>query len=199
MMRLSVGWSLRSVGLTLPILASALALSSCATLSKEQCIMGNWQAIGYNDGVAGYSAERLASHSKACAKAHVSPDYLAWERGRQQGLKKYCTPNNAYAVGRRGQQFNSVCPSEMLPELRKSYTQGYNYYKLAAQLQNDQQQLQRYLSEYDKLREGERLDFKSEKEARARLLSLPPKIRSLRRDINHAQAQLDSLDRQLRY
>lgn len=199
MMRLSVDWSLRLVGLTLPILASALVLSSCATLSKEQCVMGNWQVIGYNDGVAGYSAERLAAHTKACAKANVSPDYLAWERGRHQGLKQYCTPSNAYALGRRGQQFNSVCPSQMLPELRRRYTQGYDHYKLAAQLQNDQQQLQRYLSEYDKLREGERLDFKSEKAARARLLSLPPKIRTLRRDIHHAQAQLDLLNQQFNY
>lgn len=198
-MRLSVGWSLRTVGFTLPLLAGALALSSCATLSKEQCVMGNWQAIGYNDGVAGYSSERLASHTKACAKANISPDYQAWERGRQQGLKQYCTPSNAYAVGRKGQQLNSVCPSAMLPELRSSYTQGYNYYKLNAQLQADQQQLQSYLTEYDKLREGEQLDFKTEKEARARLLSLQPKIRSLRRDINNMEAQLDSLNRQLKY
>lgn len=198
-MRISVGLSLRSVGLALPILASTLLLSSCATLTKEQCVMGNWQAIGYNDGVAGYGSERLASHSKACAKASVSPDYLAWERGRQQGLKQYCTPTNAYALGRRGQQLHSVCPSEMLPDLRSSYTQGYNYYKLNAQLQEDQQQLQRYLNEYDKLREGEQLDFKTEKEARTRLLSLQPKIRSLRRDINNAEARLDSLNRQLKY
>lgn len=68
---------IRPISLSLPILGSMFLLS-CATLSKQQCLIGDWQTIGYNDGVAGYSSERLASHSKACAKAHVTPDYLAW-------------------------------------------------------------------------------------------------------------------------
>ena len=77
---------IRPISLSLPILGSMFLLS-CATLSKQQCLIGDWQTIGYNDGVAGYFSERLASHSKACAKAHVTPDYLAWERGRKLGLQ----------------------------------------------------------------------------------------------------------------
>ena len=52
--------------LSLVVLGSMILLSSCATLSKQECLVGDWQAIGYNDGVAGYQSERLASHAKAC-------------------------------------------------------------------------------------------------------------------------------------
>ncbi len=87
--------------LSVPVLASIYLLSGCATLSKEECMVGDWQAIGYNDGVAGYHSERLASHAKACAKASIAPDYQAWERGRQLGLKQYCTTTSAYNVGKQ--------------------------------------------------------------------------------------------------
>ena len=59
---------------SLPLLSSIILLAGCATLSKEECTVGNWQMIGYNDGVAGHYPERLASHTKACAKANVAPD-----------------------------------------------------------------------------------------------------------------------------
>ena len=63
--------------LSLALLGSIVLLSSCATLSKQECLVGDWQAIGYNDGVAGYQSDRLASHAKACAKASVAPNYLS--------------------------------------------------------------------------------------------------------------------------
>lgn len=65
------------------VVSSVTVLSSCATLSVEECMVGDWQAIGYNDGVAGYPPSRLAAHSKACAKANVTADYKSWEHGRQ--------------------------------------------------------------------------------------------------------------------
>ena len=180
---------------TLPLAASILLLASCATLSKEQCAIGDWQAIGYSDGVAGYYADRLSLHAKACAKAGVAPDYQAWERGRQQGLKQYCSADNAFALGRRGQALNSVCPAEVSHRLQNINAQGREYYALSNQLREARNQLKQYQTEYIKLRDGEMLNFKSEKEARARLLSLPARIRRLRQQIADTEAQLESLER----
>ena len=47
----------------LALIAGIYLLSACATLSKQECTIGDWQAIGYNDGVAGYAADRLAAQS----------------------------------------------------------------------------------------------------------------------------------------
>lgn len=182
------------LGTTLILLGAIVTSAGCATLTKEQCTMGNWQAIGYTDGVAGYYADRLASHAKACAKTGVSPDYQAWERGRQQGLKQYCTPTNAYELGRRGQQLNGVCPANMANQLQQLNAQGREYYTLNNQLLEEQRQLEKYQDEFKRLREGELLDFKSEKEARSRLLSLPDKIRSSRQRIANAEERLRRLD-----
>lgn len=168
-------------------------LPGCATLSKQQCMMGNWQTIGYNDGVAGHYADRLASHTKACAKAGVVPDYQAWELGRQQGLKQYCTSANAYVIGQRGRQLNGVCPAAILPRLQQFNAQGREYYSLSNQLTQEKKQLTAYLEEYDKLRNGERLHYKTEKEARARLVELPSKIVAVKRRIANAQARLQQL------
>ncbi len=175
------------------VMVSAALLSSCATLSKEECSIGNWQTIGYNDGVAGYYADRLASHAKACAKVGVTPDYQAWERGRTLGLKQYCTVSNAYNIGRRGQRLNSVCPTDSLDKLQLSNQQGFDYYTLNKQLQEDRLLLEKYQTEYNKLRDGEMLNFKNEQEARSRLVHLPVEFQKIKRRIDSNERQIRTL------
>ena len=188
----SVHHVIRQLALGLSIISSVYLLSGCATLSKQECMVGDWQTIGYNDGVAGYHSDRLASHTKACAKAGVAPDYQSWERGRQSGLKQYCTVNNAYNVGRRGRQLNTVCPVANARMLQQANQQGLDYYKLDSQLDKDKRLLDTYQAEFDKLEDGAMLDFANEKEARARLLSLSDEIRQTKRRIQSTQKQLDS-------
>lgn len=182
-----------SSALRVTLLGSLLLLSGCATLTKEQCIVGNWQAIGYNDGVAGHYADRLTEHNKACAKVGVAPDYQAWERGRQQGLTQYCTVSNAYNIGERGRELNSVCPANMISKLQQANTQGLEHYKLTSKIKDQEKQLEKYTEEYNKLRNGELLEFKSEKEARTRLLSLHSEIQHTKRHITDAQLHLKLL------
>ena len=188
----SVHHVIRQLALGLSIISSVYLLSGCATLSKQECTIGDWQTIGYNDGVAGYHSDRLASHTKACAKAGVAPDYQSWERGRQSGLKQYCTVNNAYNVGRRGRQLNTVCPVANARMLQQANQQGLDYYKLDSQLDEDKRLLDTYQAEFHKLENGDMLDFANEKEARARLLSLSDEIRQTKRRIQSTQKQLDS-------
>jgi len=176
------------------VVSSVTLLSSCATLSVEECVVGNWQAIGYNDGVAGYSANRLAAHSKACAKADVAVDFESWERGRQLGLEKYCTVSNAYNIGLRGLELNSVCPAKISRTLQKANQQGREYYRLKKQLSDDKELLDKYEAEYIKLRDGQMLDFENEKEARRYLLSLPNELRRLERQISRTERRLNRLD-----
>lgn len=192
--------SMPLITFSLPVLiASTLMLSGCATLSKQECVIGNWQSIGYNDGVAGYSSERLAAHSKACAKASVAPDYQAWEHGRQLGLKQYCTTNNAYNSGRGGRKLNNVCPIAIVNTLQTANQRGLDYYALDRQLDKDQRLLKEHQEEFKKLENGEMLDFANEKQARARLLSLGDELRKTKRRIYNTQKQLDSLNQINRY
>lgn len=180
----------RLSALSVPVFGSIVLLAGCATLSKEECKIGNWQTIGYNDGVAGHYPDRLASHAKACAKVGTAPDYQAWERGRQLGLQQYCTVNNAYNIGKRGNDLNSVCPAALTHALQQANQQGKKYYHLNKQLNEDKLLLEKYQVEYRKLREGEMLDFNNEKEARARLLFLAPELQRIERRIASTKTTL---------
>ncbi|WP_227429470.1 DUF2799 domain-containing protein [Psychrobacter sp. I-STPA6b] len=181
------------------ILASIVILSGCATLSKEECRTGNWEAIGFSDGASGYTPARLNSHNKACAKVGIAPDYQAWERGRQAGLTQYCTRDNAYIIGKRGQSMNAVCPASMNTELQSINADGRRYHTLSQQLTQEQQDLEKYREEYRKLRDGDNLGFKTEKEARAYLVGLPDKIRRSEQRISEIQRNLTQLQRRYGY
>ena len=157
-------------------------------------MVGDWQAIGYNDGVAGYYSDRLASHAKACAKTSVTPDYQLWERGRQLGLKQYCTVTSAYNIGRRGKKLNNVCPIALASSLQVANQKGLDYYTLDNQLDKDRRLLETAEEEFKKLKNGEMLDFETEKEARTRLLSLPAELRDIEHRIYNTQKQLALLN-----
>ncbi len=178
----------------LVLITGIYLLSACATLSKQECMVGDWQAIGYNDGVAGYAADRLASHTKACVKASITPDYQLWERGRQLGLKQYCTVTSAYNIGRRGQKLNNVCPITLANSLQVANQKGLDYYRLDSQLDKDKRLLETAELEFKQLKNGEMLEFETEKEARARLLSLPTELRDIERRIYNNQKKLALLN-----
>ncbi len=109
-------------------------LGGCATLSKEECLSGNWREIGVRDGQAGRTADFVAKHAKACEKSGVAPDITLWERGRQQGLPVYCTPQRAYSEGRDGRSLSPVCPAADLVTLQAAHDKGRTYYRLSSDI-----------------------------------------------------------------
>lgn len=172
---------------------SCAMLNGCASLSKEECMIGNWQGIGFTDGAAGYSANRISAHQKACAKVGVSANYKAWEQGRQEGLLRYCTKANAYNLGKRGERLNGVCPIYVVDELLAINQKGLQQHHLNTQINNDKKQKDKYITELKKLREGEMLEFENEKEARLYMLSLPSKISNLEYKIRQNERKLQRL------
>lgn len=112
------------------ILFAALALGSCATLSEEECRAGDWRGIGIEDGQRGRAADFIDRHREACAKVGVTPDIAAWAAGRQLGLQSYCTPENAYDIGRNGRILNTVCPLTSLATLQAANRKGLTYHRI---------------------------------------------------------------------
>lgn len=117
-------------------LALLMALASCASLSEQECLAGNWEEIGQRDGRAGRTADYIVNHYKACDETGVTPDRAAWERGRQAGLRAYCTPDNAYDVGRSGRRLSPVCPAASLPALDRAHDRGWRYYRLTEEIRD---------------------------------------------------------------
>lgn len=128
-----------------------LILSSCASLSPEQCKNADWRQIGYTDGANGEPAGRLQEHASACAKAEVKPDLDAYLSGRMEGLLSYCQPENGFEVGRRGRPDNvGDCPPHLRAPFLDQYRQGREINGLESEvqrlrnmLQNDQNEARR--------------------------------------------------------
>lgn len=107
--------------LILGLAVTAGALAGCATLTTEQCLQGDWGAVGFKDGEAGRAQSRLDDHAKACAKSGVVPQAAPYFAAREQGLKLYCTQDRGFREGRTGSSYAGVCP----PGPERGFLVGY--------------------------------------------------------------------------
>ena len=91
------------------VLLGGLPLSSCATMSEDQCRQGDWAGVGFSDGQNGYPASRISQNAEACAKYHIVPDQTAYMQGRAKGLLNYCTPISGWRAGVNDNNYENVC------------------------------------------------------------------------------------------
>src|SRR5689334_5153962 len=89
--------------------AACCALSSCASMSKSECVYADWRAIGFEDGAAGMPATVVSGRRQACAAAGVTPNMAEYLAGRDEGLDEYCTPANGFTSGEEGQPYTGAC------------------------------------------------------------------------------------------
>jgi Protein of unknown function (DUF2799) len=119
-----------------------LALPGCATMNKSECLNVDWRTIGYEDGVAGRSGDRIAQHRKACAKHGVVPNLDAYQSGREQGLREYCQPDNGYQLGSSGATYVASCPADLKQGFESAYHSGFELYTLRARVANATSELE---------------------------------------------------------
>lgn len=112
-------------------LAAACAiffLSACATLSEEECLAGNWRAIGFEDGAQGQPPDRVGDHRRACEAHGVTPDLELWRIGYDEGLTRYCTRPNGFRVGAEGTTYHGVCTGPFGAAFLAAYQDGRALY-----------------------------------------------------------------------
>ena len=121
------------------ILITFLLLSACAgrgSVSENQCAAGDWQSLGYRDGVNGYRSTRLLEHQDACMKHDIVPDRADYMVGWEEGIREYCEPNNAFAVGERGWNHNNACPADLRKPFLHAYKEGRSLYQARLDVAN---------------------------------------------------------------
>lgn len=117
------------------LLLSVLLMSACATtrtLNVKDCTTADWQAVGYQDGIRGASSQVILRHTQTC-QGQATPNRQLWETGRQQGLAEYCTPANAYDLGRMGRTLTGVCEHN-LDELHRANMMGLQQYEMSERI-----------------------------------------------------------------
>jgi hypothetical protein len=123
-------------------------------MNKQECLAVDWRTVGYEDGVAGYSGDRIAQHRKACAKYGVQTDLDQYQAGRAQGLREYCKPANGYRLGSRGGSYGGVCPAELEDGFVSAFEVGHQLYALGARVSEAKSQLSSKRRELEKVEHG---------------------------------------------
>lgn len=128
--------------------AGAFALSSCATISEEECLAGGWEDIGFRDGESGKSQARLADYNTTCSEFAVTPNRSAYLRGYDQGLSLYCSYDTGLNHGETGHSADSKC--QAFPE--SGYFAGYEDGRVTYDLYSERDRMvDRYDRHYEAL------------------------------------------------
>ncbi|GGY43165.1 DUF2799 domain-containing protein [Parvularcula lutaonensis] len=176
--------------LIFPLLMAAAVLASCATFSEEECQYSDWELVGQNDGANGSSSGAFQRYVKECGRYGIRPDSVAYERGRKEGLKTYCTPQGVYEAGMRGRGSAAVCGNA--PELARIHRITIEYF-------NARRDVARARNEYERLFNRRRFVRREIEEIRDKLayddgLS-DEKRKNFRRQLEDYYDELDDFDR----
>jgi Protein of unknown function (DUF2799) len=109
------------------MLASAV-LAGCQTLNEDQCSVTDWRVLGSTDGAAGRPQSYVSRHQEACTKFGIPVDVPTWNAGWNEGIRRYCTPENGISVGTRGSSYANSCPGDLAFSFREGYDLGRRVY-----------------------------------------------------------------------
>lgn len=107
-----------------------LSVTGCTSISKEECLQGDWYSIGVDDGKNGrLPTDSFRGYEKECADYGVRPDFAKYQQGHSQGLVFYCDFEHGVAHGRSGSEYNTACTGKLEPQFRQGYQQGRRWYQ----------------------------------------------------------------------
>ena len=139
------------LALKLGIVAAMAALAGCNSMSAQECQSTDWRTVGYEDGVNGYSGDRIGRYRNACSEHGVTPDLAQYQTGRDQGLTEFCKPANGFRVGARGAGYSGVCPADLDESFVDAYHSGRQLYTLRSRVGSTQDQIYSMRAELDQI------------------------------------------------
>ena len=121
---------------------SLVVLTGCSSnMSREECLVSDWHAIGFEDGVRGLTSDRIGRYRKACAEHGVAPDLSAYRSGRSEGLEEFCQPQIGFELGANGGQYRGVCPNHLDGDFVDAYRTGRHLYDLESSVRSASRQI----------------------------------------------------------
>ena len=175
---------------------AALVTSGCATMNADECAVGDWHAIGYEDGERGYTMERFSSHRKACAKHGITADFRAYQVGRDEGLVQFCQPSRGYQLGESGGAYHGVCDAALEEEFLDAYRVGHLLYELRSSVSSVNSKIYYKKNEVerieDEIRDKEALLISDETTTEGRVVLLN-EIRDLSERTGELQQEIEEL------
>lgn len=199
---------MRTVLFCIGLITASALLGSCATMSAEECVAGDWSGRGFSDGAAGYAQSRLGEHAEACSKHGVAPDDDAYRAGWAQGVLRYCTLPNGFAQGRSGASYNGVCPAGLEADFLPAYQDGQVVYAAEQAVSTARSSIDSYggrLAELDDKIEAKQRELRAEgltdqerDQIRNRIQEIRREREDTQRDWRRAQRELDDAEQNAR-
>lgn len=112
------------------LIALACALSGCAGMSEQACLVSDWRSVGFEDGTAGRTVGTIGTYRQSCSKHGISPDLESYRAGHAEGVEVYCRPGQGFEVGHRGGTYQGVCPIGLEEDFVLAYNSGRHLYEL---------------------------------------------------------------------
>jgi hypothetical protein len=199
---------MRAVLFCIGLITASTLLGSCATMSAEECMAGDWSGRGFSDGAAGYAQSRLGEHAEACSKHGIAPDDDAYRAGWAQGVLRYCTLPNGFAQGRSGAAYNGVCPAGLEADFLPAYQDGQVVYAAEQAVSTARSSIDSFggrLEELDEKIEAKQRELRAEgltdqerDQIRNRIQEIRREREDTQRDWRRAQRELDDAEQNAR-
>lgn len=105
-----------------------VSCSNLKLLDDSKCTKTNWTTYGEEVAARGLGPEddQLV---KKCRGENLNMDEIAYELSYARGLKKYCTSDTVFAVGKKGEDFNfPLCKFKNEDDMRVKHSNGVVVY-----------------------------------------------------------------------
>lgn len=162
------------------------SLSGCASISQEECLLGDWYQIGLSDGQNGRS-NRAADYSKDCSEYQVKMDLKSYNKGRSEGLKTYCSYDNGVMMGQSNQRYTNVCPAD----LSSAFLSGYRPYRNLAGAQQELRESQNNVDYCQGQLMKETISANDKRNATAKLNAAKMKLKKDEASVRKYQQELE--------
>ena len=125
----------------------------------------------------------------------MTPDFDAYQAGREQGVRQFCRPDKGYALGRRGGAYTGVCPEDLESAFLAGYDDGREIHGLEfealalagniARIDRRIDKAEDQVAAHERLLDGgdgDKVDATERKTLRAEIRDLVETITNLQRD-----------------
>lgn len=169
--------------------AGLIFLCGCAPMNKNECVEADWYQLGRQDGARGAATEYFARRSEACREHGVTADRTAYYQGREEGLRLFCTPENGFALGRKGGRYTYICPADMEKAFLARYNEGLKDYRFEQAVRS----LQSRMSGNEKAIQAMEEEMLAPKVSSTERYRLYREIKKLEEEQQEMQQELDFL------
>lgn len=157
-------------------LTFVMLVSGCASMNENECLLGDWYAVGFEDGAAGHAEGRVARHRKACAKHGIPVSLTDYREGWAAGRRNWCQPPNGFHQGARGAAHAGACPPDLEPAFAAAWQDGRRLHDLESGVSATTREIHARAAEIEDIdeavREKEERILARETEASERVLLL---------------------------